>query len=73
MENIKDTKPYFNVVKNGYDKDLQREQVQINVEQNCDIFLIKTDEGFIVDVYSGGGLLDSITIFNDEINLEDNS
>ena len=49
----------------GYQKELQREEIQIHGGENANIFLIKTDEGFVVDVYGQNNLIDTMAIFED--------
>jgi hypothetical protein len=64
-------KPYFKITAKGFDKELQREQVQINIGTGTGkVFLIKTDEGFIVDVYDGEDLIDTMAIFDDDLQPE---
>lgn len=41
---------YFVIVSQGYNKDLQREEIQINCGENGILMIVKTDEGFVVDV-----------------------
>jgi hypothetical protein len=44
------------------------ERMQISFEGKADIFLIKTDQGFIVDVYDGiGEHVNTMTIWNEDI------
>ncbi len=59
---------YFKVIKTGFDKDLQREEIQIHGGENANILLIKTDEGFIVDIYDANGeIVNSMTVWEDDI------
>lgn len=62
---------YFKVVKKGYDVDLQREEIQIHAGENGNIFLIKTDEGFIVGVYGGTDCVGSLPIWEDDLEPEE--
>lgn len=69
-------KPYFNIVEQGYNERLEREQVQVNINgESGKVFLIKTDIGFIVDVYSPvdgeDELVDTMAIFDDDLEQED--
>jgi hypothetical protein len=64
-------KPYFEIVHSGYQKDLQREEIQIHAGENANIFLIKTDEGFVIDAYGQNDLVDTMAIFEDDLNPED--
>jgi hypothetical protein len=54
IENVQD-KPYFEIVKQGFDEELQREEIQIHGGENANIFLIKTEDGFVIDVYGQNG------------------
>lgn len=58
---------YFQVVKTGYDEELQREQIQIHGGENANIFLIKTEEGFVFDVYGQNELVLSNTVWEDDL------
>ena len=63
-----ETKPfYFNIVKQGWNKDLKREEIQIHCGENANLFLIKTDEGFIVDVYNNDNNVDTMTVWEDDL------
>ncbi|MCK9543601.1 MAG: hypothetical protein M0R03_16405 [Novosphingobium sp.] len=61
---------YFHVVKSGWNGELQRQEVQIHAGENANIFLIKNDQGFIVDVYGQNDLVESMTIWEDDIEAE---
>jgi LEA14-like dessication related protein len=60
-------KDYFNIVSKGYNKELQREVIQIHAGENGNIFLIKTNSGFIIDVYGQDDLIDSLQIWEDDL------
>jgi hypothetical protein len=60
-------KPYFEIVHQGFQKDLDREEIQIHGGENANIFLIKTPEGFVVDVYGQNELEDTMAIFEDSL------
>lgn len=62
--------PYFKIVAQGFNEELQREQIEISVGSGK-IFLIKSDIGFTVEVYNGDDLIDSIGIYDDEVQQED--
>jgi hypothetical protein len=66
-------KNYFDIVHTGYQKDLEREEIQVHAGENANIFLIKTEEGFIVDVYGQNDIIDSITVFEDDIAVEESN
>ena len=58
---------YFQVVHKGYQTDLQREQVYVKGGENANIYIIKTEEGFIIDVYGESEFIESMTIWNDQL------
>jgi hypothetical protein len=62
---------YFQVIHKGYQTDVQREQVYVKGGENANIYIIKTDEGFIIDVYGEGDHIDSMTIWDDQLDPED--
>jgi hypothetical protein len=62
---------YFHIIKSGWDADLQRQQVEINCGENGKLLLIKTDEGFVVDVYGQNDLIDTMAIWEDTLNPPD--
>lgn len=59
------TEQYFTIVHQGYQEDLLREEIQIHAGENFNIFLIKTEEGFIVDVYNQDDFVDTLAIWDD--------
>ena len=59
---------YFNIKATGYNPDLQREEIQIHCGVNGNLMIIKTDEGFVVDVYGQNDLLDSTVIWEESLN-----
>jgi hypothetical protein len=67
---IGDADNYFQVKKVGYDKELQREEVQIHGGEHGNILLIKTDEGFVVDIYGENDLVDSMTVWEADLEAE---
>jgi hypothetical protein len=58
---------YFEVVHQGWNNELQREEIQIHCGENGNLFLIKTEEGFIVDVYNNDDNVDTMTIWEDDL------
>lgn len=58
---------YFEVVAACYNHDLQREEIQIHAGENGNVFLIKTEEGFIIDVYNQDDNVDTMTIWEDDL------
>ena len=67
------TKPYFEIVSQGYNKELFREEIQIHCGENANLFLIKTDEGFIVDVYNQTEHIDTIAIWEEDLMSEEDN
>lgn len=60
---------YFNVESQGWSDELQREEIQINCGENGKLNLIKTDEGFIVDVYDvNDENINTMIVYEDDIN-----
>jgi hypothetical protein len=68
-ENVQD-KPYFEIMKQGWDGELQREEIQIHGGEHANIFIVKTEEGFVIDVY-GQNNSDPYTLAIWEENLMD--
>ena len=64
-------KPYFEIVHAGFQEGIGREEIQIHAGENGNIYLIKTPEGIIVDVYGQNDLVDTLSIFEDEFDPKD--
>lgn len=58
---------YFEIVHEGYQKDLEREEIQVHAGENGNVFLIKTEQGFIVDVYNQNDNINSMTVWEEEL------
>ena len=58
---------YFDVVSSGFNEDLLREEIEINAGLYGKILLIKTDVGFIVDVYSNDEHINTMAVYEDEL------
>ena len=58
---------YFEIIAQGWNANLQREEIQIHCGENGNLFLIKTDEGFIVDVYNQDDNVDTMTVWEDDL------
>jgi hypothetical protein len=67
IDALTDTEDYFKIQSNGYNEELQREEIQIHAGQNGNIFLIKTEEGFIVDVYGQEEIVNSMPVWEDDL------
>jgi hypothetical protein len=64
----------FKVIKQKVIKQDDRQRMQISFEGKADIYLIKTNEGFIIDVYKGASedsLMDTVTIWEDDLDPSD--
>jgi len=65
-------KNYFVVKSSGFNKELQREEIQINCGENGMLMIVKTDEGFVVDAFDiDGENIDSMAVWEDSINAID--
>jgi hypothetical protein len=65
-------KNYFEVKSSGFNKELQREEIQINCGENGMLMIVKTDEGFVVDAFDiDGENIDSMAVWEDSINAID--
>ena len=64
-------KNYFEIVHTGYQEGIGREEIQVHAGENGNIFLIKTPEGIIVDVYGQNDIVDTLSIFEDDLNPDD--
>jgi hypothetical protein len=67
----KEEETYFKIIKKGFDKELEREEIQIHGGENANIFLIKTEEGFIIDVYGQNEQYGTIAVWEDELNPDE--
>jgi len=61
----------FKVVHTGFNKEAGREEVQIHYGEHTNIFLIKTDEGFIVDVYGQDDVVATMAVWDDDLNPDE--
>lgn len=62
-----DTEDYFKIQSNGYNHELQREEIQIHCGENGNLMLVKTDEGFVVDVYGQNDIVGTMAIWEDQL------
>jgi hypothetical protein len=65
---FRDDNNYFQILNQGYNKNLEREEIQIHGGENANILLIKTNEGFIVDVYGQNDHVGTLTVWEDDLN-----
>jgi hypothetical protein len=66
-DGLKISKPYFEIVSSGYNEGLEREEIQVHCGENGNLMIIKTPEGFIVDVYNQMENIDSLTVWEDDL------
>jgi len=66
------TNLYFELMAIGKNDSLQREEIQIHAGENGNIMIVKTDEGFVIDVYGQNDIVDTMAVWEDTLNpLED--
>jgi hypothetical protein len=58
---------YFKIIKQGFNDELKREEIQVHCGENANLFLIKTNEGFIVDVYNQDENVNTMTVWEDDL------
>ena len=58
---------YFQIVSQGYNPEALREEIQVHCGNNGNIFITKTDEGFVVDVYGQQEFNNTMTIWEDDL------
>jgi hypothetical protein len=58
---------YFKIVQQGWNGNLQREEVEINCGENGKLLLIKTEQGFIIDVYGQEKHICTNTVWEDDL------
>jgi hypothetical protein len=62
---------YFHLISSGWNGDVQRQEVEINAGDNGKIMIVKTDEGFVIDVYGQNDIVDTMAIWEDTLNPSD--
>ena len=67
IDALTEDKDYFQIVANGYNKELQREEIQIHCGENGNLMLVKTDEGFVVDAYGQNDIVGTMAIWEDQL------
>jgi hypothetical protein len=58
---------YFHLISSGWNGDVQRQEVEINAGDNGKIMIVKTDEGFVIDVYGQNDIVDTLAIWEDTL------
>ena len=63
-------KSYFEVMRQDFNEDAGREEIQIHAGENGNVFLYQDDDklGFIIDVYGQNDLADSMTVWEEDLN-----
>ena len=66
----KDNRPnYFDIVNQGWNTGLEREEIQVHCGENGNLMIIKTEEGYIVDAIDvGGNNINTMCVWEDDIN-----
>lgn len=64
-------KNYFEVKSTGFNEVSQREEIQINWGKNGVLYFFKTDEGFIVDVYNQSYNVNTLAVFETDLELDE--
>ena len=66
-------KPYFDVVHAGFCKASQREEIQIHAGEHGNIVIYQDGDklGFIIDVYGENDVVDTMTIWEEDLNPEE--
>jgi len=59
---------YFELMAIGKNQSLGREEIQIHAGENGNIMIVKTPEGFVIDVYGQNDLVDTMAIWEDSLN-----
>ena len=62
-------KSYFEVMRQDFNEDAGREEIQIHAGENGNVFLYQDGDklGFIIDVYGQNDLADSMTIWEEDM------
>jgi len=63
-------KTYFKIVRSGFDDELQREEIVINAGEFGTVHLVKTDEGFVVDVFAQEECINTMAVWEDDLTPE---
>lgn len=58
---------YFEIKSTGFNDDSKREEIHINCGENGVLYLFKTDEGFIVDVYNQDDNVNTMAVFETDL------
>ena len=62
-------KLYFEIISQGWNKGLGREEIQVHCGENGNLMIIKTEEGYIVDAIDvGGNNINTMCVWEDDIN-----
>jgi len=66
---------YFEVMHQDFNEDAGREEIQIHAGENGNVFLYQDGDklGFIIDVYGQNDLADSMTVWEEDLNPEEDN
>ena len=67
FDNEPKPKDYFEIVRAGNYPNMDREEIQVHCGENGNLFIFKTDEGFIVDVYNQNDNVDTLAIWEEDL------
>lgn len=60
-------KPYFTIEAAGYNHSVEREEIQVHCGENGNLMIVKTPEGFVIDVYNQNDHIDTMTVWEDDL------
>ena len=60
-------KRYFNIEAAGMNHDLQREEIQIHCGDNGNLMIVKTDEGFVIDMYAQNDHVSTLPVWEEDL------
>ena len=65
----KKPKDYFEIVRSGMYANMDREEIQVHCGENGNLFIFKTDEGFVVDIYNQNqnDNVNSMTVWEEDL------
>jgi len=64
---------YFEIMYQDFNEDAGREEIQIHAGENGNVYLFQDGDklGFIVDVYGQNDIVDTMTVWEDDLNPDD--
>jgi hypothetical protein len=67
FSDTKRQKNYFEIVQAGYNEGLDREELQVHCGENGNMMIVKTPEGFVVDIYKQDDHVDTMSVWEDDL------